>query len=335
MRCRDVFLVLLATVLVACTEGDLESVDASANGPDRAATTTTAEPTTTIAAPPSTLAPTTTTSQPAQSGVEGLEFDYLDPATFPDLVLVESGAEPRQVRSWMPPVGTRVAMTITLGSQSTQSGGGVDSITTSFTATIGATTEVVAITDEGFVARTVFDSSTVESSEPFTQGLLESAYAELIGVEVHQLTRPDGAIIAQAGVEALGEGLLGNGLGGIATPLPTQPIGIGAVWTTDQVIEVEGIRIGQTVTTRLVDIQGDVLTVEIDATSSLKPGGAEEPASISLSGTSTGTAVWDLAVGMPISASSRSVQDVESTNPDDPFSVRTVTTIEISTEPLD
>jgi hypothetical protein len=267
--------------------------------------------------------------------VEGLEFDYLDPDTFPDLVLVEAGAEPREVRSWMPPVGARAAVTTTLDSQSTQTGGGVDSITTSFTATIGATMEAVAITDEGFVMRTTFDSSTVDSSEAFTQGLLEAAYAELIGVEVHQLTRPDGAIIAQAGVEALGEGLLGNGLGGIATPLPTEPVGIGAVWKTDQVLEIEGIRIAQTVTTRLVDVQGDVLTIEIDATSALEPGDVEGLGGISLSGTSNGTAVWDLAIGVPLSASSRSTQDVESTNPDDPFSVLTITTIEIKAEPLD
>ena len=237
----------------------------------------------------------------------------------------------------MPPVGTVVSMTTTLSSESTQSAGGVDPASTDFTATIGATTDIVAITDEGFVARTVFDSATVSSSDPFTEGALESVYGELIGVEVHQLTRPDGAIIAQAGIDALGQGeVLGNGLGGIAVPLPTEPIGVGAVWTANQVLGVEGIQIVQAVTTRIVDIQGDLITVEIEATSAFDPDSDTTALGpITLQGSSTGTAVWDLSIGMPVSASSQSIQDVESTDPAAPFAVRTVTAIEISTQSVD
>jgi hypothetical protein len=225
-------------------------------------------------------------------------------------------------------------MTTVLSSESEQTGGGVDSISSDFTATIGATTEIVAVTDEGFVARSVFDSAMVSSSDAFAEGALESVYSGLIGKAVQQLTRPDGAIVAQAGIDELGQGdVLGNGLGGIATPLPAESIGIGAVWKADQVIDVEGIRINQTVTTRLVDIQGDRLFIEIEATSALDPsskGAGLE--SITLEGTSTGTAIWDLSIGMPVLASSESIQLVESSDPTAPFTVRTVTSIEITAE---
>jgi hypothetical protein len=312
---------------VACSEETVEPTLA-----DAPIVSTTIAPTTTT-----TTAPTTTTTEPAQEGIDGLDFEYLDPGTFPTLQLVDAGAEPREVRAWRPPVGTVVSMTTILSSESTQTGGGVESISSDFTATIGATTEIVAETEEGFVARTVFDSATVSSSDPTTESALESVYSQLIGVEVDQLTRPDGAIIAQAGVDALGQGdVLGNGLGGIAVPLPTEPIGIGAVWTADQIIGVEGIQIFQTVTTRLVDIQGDLLTIEIEATSAFDPDSDTEMLGpITLQGSSTGTAVWDLSIGMPLSASSQSIQDVESTDPSAPFSVRTITTIEITSVPLD
>ena len=324
----------LAVAVVACSDGAGETATAD---PSVVTTSTTAPSTT--AAPTTTLAPTTTTAPPAATdGAAGLpEFDYLDPATFPTVELVDPGSEPRAVRVWMPPVGTGVVMTTVLSSESEQTGGGVDSISSDFTATIGATTEIVGTTDDGFVVRTVFDSATVSSSDAFTEGALESVYSGLIGKAVQQLTRPDGAIVAQAGIDELGQGdVLGNGLGGIATPLPAEPIGIGAVWTADQVIDVEGIRINQTVTTRLVDIQGDQLFIEIEATSMLDP--SSEGAgleSITLEGTSTGTAIWDLSIGMPVMASSESIQIVESSDPTAPFTVRTVTAIEITAEPVE
>ena len=332
---RSTLLPLLLIAVVACSEGGVEPDEGVAAPTTMASTTTVEGPTTTAAAPTTTLAPTTTT-EAEQAGLD-FDFDYLDPATFPTLELVDAGSEPREVRSWMPPVGTVVSMTTTLSSESTQTGGGIDSITTDFTATIGATTEIVATTDEGFVARTVFDSADVSSSDAFTESALESVYGELIGVEVHQLTRPDGAIIAQAGIDALGQGdVLGNGLGGIAVPLPTEPIGIGAVWTADQVIGIEGIQIVQTVTTRIVDIDGDLLTIEIEATSTFDPDSDTNALGpVALQGSSTGTAVWDLSIGMPVSASSESIQDIESTDPATPFSVRTVTAIEISAQSLD
>ena len=336
MRSSRLALVLCLAILAACTQGTVESDEVADVTTTAASPATEVEATATTAAPPTTLAPTTTTL-PEQPGIEGLDFEYLDPTSFPAIELVDAGSEPREVRAWMPPVGTTVSMTTTLSSESTQTGGGLDSITTDFTATIGASTEIVATTDEGFVARTVFDSASVSSSDTFTERALESVYAELIGVEVHQLTRPDGAIIAQAGIDALGQGdVLGNGLGGIAVPLPTEPIGVGAVWTADQVIGVEGLQIVQTVTTRIVDIDGDLLTIEIEATSAFDPSSdTESLGPITLQGSSTGTAVWDLSIGVPVSAVSESIQDVESTDPDAPFSVRTITRIEISTEPAD
>jgi hypothetical protein len=323
---RSVLIALLVIAIGGCSEETVEPTLA-----DPPAATTTIAPTTTTATIP------TTTAAPAQEeGIDGVDFEYLDPGTFATIELADAGAEPREVRAWRPPVGTVVSMTTTLSSESTQSSGGA-SVSSDFTATIGATTEIVADTEEGFVARTVFDSATVSSSDPATETALQAVYSQLIGVVVDQLTRPDGAIIAQAGVEALGEGnVLGNGLGGIAVPLPTEPIGIGAVWTADQVIGVEGIQIFQTVTTRLVDIQGDLLTIEIEATSSFDPDSDTETLGpITLQGSSTGTAIWDLSIGMPVSASSQSIQDVESTDPSAPFSVRTITTIEITSVPLD
>jgi hypothetical protein len=331
---RGLFLVVLLVAAVACGEEAAEPTPTESSA--ATSTPTTAAPATTEA-PTTTPAPTTTTTSDAPSGIEGLDFEYLDPASFPTIELVDPGAEPLEIRSWTPPVGTVVAMTTTLSSGSTQTAGGADPTNSDFTATIDSTVEIVALTDEGFVARTVFDATDVSASDPLSQSALEAAYAALIGVEVYQLTRPDGAIIAQAGIEALGQGdALGNGLGGIAVPLPSEPIGIGAVWTADQIIGVEGIQIVQTVTTRIVDIQGDLLTIEIEATSAFDPDSDTAAlGSIELQGTSTGTAVWDLRIGMPISAVSESIQDVNSTDPVAPFSVRTITTIEITAELLD
>ncbi len=326
---RALFLVLLLVVVVACSEETGESTPMESS--PVTVTPTTVLPTTTEAST------ATTTTPDAPSGIEGLDFEYLDPASFATIELVDAGAEPLEVRSWAPPVGTVVAMTTTLGSESTQTAGGAEPTNTDFTATIDSTIEIVALTDEGFVSRTVFDSTEVSASDPLSQSALEAAYGALIGVEVYQLTRPDGAIIAQAGVEALGQGdALGNGLGGIAVPLPTEAIGIGAVWTAEQVIGVEGIQLVQTVTTRIIDIQGDVLTIEIEAMSAFDPDSdVAALGPIELQGTSTGTAVWGLSIGMPISAVSESIQDVNSTDPAAPFSVRTITTIEITAELLD
>ncbi len=324
MRSRRlaVLSIVLASV-VACAEdaGEVATPD-----PVIVTTATTASSTTTVA-PRTTTAPTSTT----EADDDMPRFEFLDPATFPIVELIEPGSEPRAVRTWMPRVGTVVAMTTMLSSESEQTGGGVDT-TSDFEVTIGATTEIVGTTDEGFVARTVFDSAAVSSSDALVEGALESAYAELIGKEVDQLTRPDGAIIAQAGIEELGQGdVLGNGLGGIATPLPAEPIGIGAVWSADQVIGIEGIRLIQLVTTRLVDIQGDQLIIEIEATATLDPD-SDTAGAFTLEGTSTGTATWDLSIGMPVSASSESIQVVEGTDTATPFTVRTVTTIEITAE---
>lgn len=325
---RSLLALLLLFVASACGEDATESTQATSTTAAPAATTT--EP------PTTTFASTTSTTESEEVGIAGLDFDYLDPETFPTLELVDAGSEPREVRSWAPPVGTVVVMTTTLSSASEQTAGGAEPMDADFTATIDATVEIVAETDEGFVAQTTFGPTSVSASDPLSQEALERAYAILPGVTVLQLTRPDGAIIAQSGIESLGGGnLLGNGLGGIATPLPTEPIGVGAVWRTYQVIVVEEIRLAQTVTTRLVAIEGDRLTVEIEASSAFDPDfDIEQLGSITLEGTSTGTAVWDLAIGMPVSASSESLQLVESTDPAAPFSVRTVTTIDIVSEPM-
>lgn len=322
---RTWLVLILAVAVLACSE---EAVDPTPADSSAVTTTTVASTTTTTESPTTTLAPTTT--EPEQV----FDFDYLDPTTFPTIEVVDHGLEPRQVRSWMPQVGTKIAMTTTLRSVSDQSGGGAEPVNADFTATIEAIVEIVGETDEGFVARTTFESTTVSASDPLSQRALERAYATLSGIEVHQLTRSDGAIIAQAGVDALGQGdVLGNGLGGIAVPLPTEPIGVGAVWTADQVIGVEGIQILQTVTTRIIEIQGDLLTIGIEATSGFDPDSdIEELGPLTLRGASTGTAIWDLSIGMPLSAFSESIQDVESTDPAAPFAVRTITTIEITSE---
>ncbi|MDH3251107.1 MAG: hypothetical protein OEQ47_19215 [Acidimicrobiia bacterium] len=323
---RTSLVLILVIAAFACSEEAVDPASVDSSG------VTTTVVSTTTAAPTTTIASTTTTA--GREGIEGLDFDYLDPVTFPTIELVDPGLDPREVRAWMPEVGMAVAMTTTLTSMSEQSGGGAEPVNADFTATIGATVEIVAETDEGYVARTTFESTTVSASDPLSQQALEQAYAILSGVEVHQLTRSDGAIIAQAGVDALGQGdVLGNGLGGIAVPLPTEPIGVGAVWTADQVIGVEGIQILQRVTTRIIDIQGDLLTIEIEATSAFDPDSdIERLGPFTLQGSSTGTAVWDLSIGMPVSAFSESVQDVESTDPVAPFAVRTITTIEITSE---
>ena len=296
MRRRALVLAVFALIASAC-DSDAVETDSSEAAVGAVETTTT-EPAATDAPTTTTVEPSTTTTG-SPDPLDGVDFQYSDPEMIPSVRVIDAGAEPRSVRVWSPQVGSTTAMTVVTTVAAEQEFAG-SVVTTDFSATI------------------------------------ETAYEALLGTEVFQITRPDGAIVAEAGLDDVTGGVFDSGLGGASSPLPLEPIGIGAIWEIDQIIDTEGVRIIQTVTTTLTDVIDSRLFVEVVGVVSLDP---ESPAlaglgAVTLEGSTTGSAVWDLELGMASVSTAESTQVVsDESNPDTSYVASTTTRIDIEARP--
>ncbi len=173
--------------------------------------------------------------------------------------------------------------------------------------------EVTDVVPEGYVITSTFGASRVRASDAATEESLDLVYSSLAGANTTQLTSPTGQVLAVAVNQQSGDfGDITTGLAGSVAPFPAEPIGIGARWKVVGQIATQGIVVVQTSTITLLDIEGSLLTVEIETVQELGPDGMEIPGveviDARLSSLSSGEAVWDLSQPIPGSASSEGAQ---------------------------
>jgi hypothetical protein len=310
---------LMAATVAACGGDDADDspdpTPATSSPTTSGAPDTTASPSTTAAPPTSTTSsPLPTTSAPPDTGGVGdIAWNYSDPATHPIVTVLDAGAEPRAVRMWTPAAGATFTLTTVTTTAIDQTIGGLNQ-TLEQTLEIPATIEILAITDEGWIASTTYGDPSIEIEDPAVRAAVEQEIAGIAGLTVHQITAPDGTIVATSGVDGLpGAEFAPTSLSGVAAPLPSEPIGPGAVWEVRGSLESAGFVFEQTTTLTLVDVIDAQLTIDVVIDQALDP---ESPGLVGIDSfifesDNSGQGVWDLSRGFPVSASSQGTQTLE------------------------
>lgn len=286
------------------------SSQATEEEPDTPTTSTTAaeHPTSTLASTTTTqTSETTTTTEPP------IEWDFSPSETPPVVTLLEPGGEPREVRVYSLTKGSLTQSSMRFGVSIVQLVGGISTIDVDTEVDLEMLIEVTDVVPEGYVITSTFGASRVSASDAATEESLDLVYSSLAGANTTQLTSPTGQVLAVAVNQQSGDfGDITTGLAGSVAPFPTEPIGIGARWEVVGQIATQGIVVVQTSTITLLDIEGSLLTVEIETVQELGPDGMEIPGvevtDATLSSLSSGEAVWDLSQPIPGSASSEGVQ---------------------------
>jgi len=298
---------LLLTLLLTASAC---SSQATEEEPETSTTTAPSEeqPTSTVATTTSTQVPaTTTTTEPP------IEWDFSPSETPPVVTLLEPGSEPREVRVYSMTKGSLTQTTMRFGLSIAQLVGGISTIDLDTEVDLEMLIEVTDVVPEGYVITSAFGASRVSASDAATEESLNLVYSSLAGTKTTQLTSPTGQVLAVAVDQQSGDfGDITAGLASSVAPFPVEPIGIGARWEVVGQIETQGIVVVQTSTITLLDIEGSLLTVEMETVQELGPDGMEIPGvevtDATLSSLSSGEAVWDLSQPIPGSASSEGVQ---------------------------
>ena len=232
----------------------------------------------------------------------------------PTVTLVDAGSEPRQVRAYDLAPGAFLEASMRLTTFIEQEIDGVVATSTTTTVDNAFTVEIIDVLDEGFIMVSTTGDFRVRSSDSFAVGALESVYADLVGQSIAQLFAPTREILAVeqlAGLDLVGD--LTTALAGAAPPLPTEAIGVGAVWTVRATVAALGITVESTSTYTLIDVDGPLLTVEVESMQQVDQEALDDlvglqDAEVTLNQSGFGEAVWDLTAAVPPSASATTVQ---------------------------
>ena len=254
--------------------------------------------------------PTTTTTMP------GFDWTFTPESRRPTVTLIDAGNEPREVRTYNLAVGMSVETSMRLATTIDQEIDGITATSASTTVDQAFRFDVTDVLPEGFVVVSTFGDFRVKASDRSTESALESVYDNLVGVSTTQLVAPTGEIVAVARNDEFEEfSEIANALAGAAPALPSDPIGVGALWTVVGTVEFQGVSVVQTSTFTLIAAEGPLLTVAIEVEQELGPGGLNIPgldeldADVALSSSGVGQAVWDLS--SPVQAVSSTLETVQ------------------------
>ncbi|TDC50839.1 hypothetical protein E1212_13910 [Jiangella ureilytica] len=230
----------------------------------------------------------------------------------PQVTVTDPGAEPRSVMELSPTAGDTVELDMRILSESTQTLDGEAQPPQQIPPMIfGLAVTVDEVTDEQISMSVVYDRAEFESDDPQLQATMES----MVGLTSTVTTNRSGVFIDgtidTTGVDpALGAaiGQMGAQLEQLAMPLPTDPVGVGAVWDVTTAIDSNGVVFCSTTTYRLTEFDGDAYAFETEVTQQAQPTTLEQgTATIEVlegTGTGSGTSSGSLSFPMAVSGSS-------------------------------
>lgn len=272
-----------------------------------------------------TTTPTAEASEESGSGEETAEAteepaEPVDEATAcgvdgaPQVTLTEPGAEPRAPMELAPTAGDSVALDMRMASQASQTIDGEAQPNQPIPAMLmGFEATVDEVTDDEIVMSFVYDKAEFESDDPAVSGALDS----MVGLTGTITTTRNGVFVDGAvdtsGLDpmlAQAVGQLDAQLEQLTLPLPTEPVGVGAAWTTTTAIDSNGVVFCAVATYRLTEFDGNAYALETELTQQAEPTTIEDSTGsievVEGSGTGSGTSTGSLSFPVAVTGSSTS-----------------------------
>lgn len=267
-----------------------------------------------------TTTPTAEASEEPEPTEEATDEPTADPADEesactdgpPQVTLTEPGAEPRAPMELSPTAGDSVALDMRMASEASQTVDGeaqpnqpIPAMLMGFEATIDE------VTDDEIAMSFVYDKAEFESDDPALAGALDS----MVGLTGTITTTRNGAFVDgsvdTSGLDpmlAQATGQLDAQLEQLTQPLPTEPVGVGAVWTTTTAIDSNGVVFCSVATYRLTEFDGDSYALETEVAQQAEPTTIEDQSAtievIEGSGSGSGTSAGSLTFPMAITGQS-------------------------------
>lgn len=294
---------LIALVLAACANSNIEATTSTEAHSGSGSTTT--------ILPSTTTPPTTTSLAPATSTTKSdpeIVWDYTDPDSWPVVTLLDPGSEPREVRAYDLVVGETKNQTVTMETRTERSfnGGEPEELVTRVTLEVSVS--VTERSAEDFTIETVFGPVSVVASDPATEQITQGMYSLLEGRRMHTLLAPNGHVIAVSTTDIPHDlSRFIDHFGVVSARWPSEAIGEGAVW--EEVATSETYEMAMVTTSRVsvVEIEGQLVSVKVDAAHAVGPDGlvitGVDPGDATLDQRGHGWTIWDLTT--PLSVESR------------------------------
>lgn len=179
-------------------------------------------------------------------------------ATPPVVTVEEAGADPKQALRFAPVAGTSEPMLMTLNMTMKMSAGGqkMPAVTSPPIITTGKT-EVTGVTADKITMVYKIESMTVQDKAGTNPAMVKTMRSMLEGLEPFEAhVEMDARGVMLGGYVDIPEGLpapmqqmmeqLQQSLAQIVVPLPSEPVGVGARWTSVGQVEQGGMKIQQT-----------------------------------------------------------------------------------------
>ena len=236
----------------------------------------------------------------------------------PQVTVTDPGAEPRTLMELSPTAGDTVALDMRMASEAAQTLDGVPQQGQQIPPMLmGMELTVDEVTDDEVTVSLVYDKAEFESDDVALQRALES----LVGVTGTVTTTRSGAFvdgsIDTSGLDpmmAQAIGQLDTQLEQLSMPLPAEPVGVGAVWTTTSEIDSSGVVFCNVATYRLTEFDGDAYTLETELEQQAEPTTIEDASGsievVDGSGSGTGTSRGSLAFPIAVDGSSTATTSI-------------------------
>lgn len=273
------------------------------------------EQTTTTAEAPE----TTTTSTAVVEETTAEEEDEIVEAS-PDIalddpvVLIDAGSEPRTELRFMLTAGTS-ELRMTQSQSISQTIDGLP-LAEGEVQTINSVTSVT-VTPNGdlFVVDSIIDSmAAAPDTDPAQAAILDAALSGSIGLTTQSIIDNRGLVDTASAdnvnSEAVGELL--DATSQTSSPLPAEPVGVGAVWETTQNIVLFGLDVEQITTSTITAIEGNTVSLSTETVQNVEPGSVGDVQGQQLivefwESTSTGTVTLDLTEVSPVTSTASTV----------------------------
>ena len=152
------------------------------------------------------------------------------------------------------------------------------------TITMSLTAEVRSVDDRGSAKVTATYEDPVVGPgafDPAQRQAIEDALARLDGASI-SITQSSRGEVIYADVDDLSTALGASGidpvsqLSSLAIPFPVEAVGVGAMWTADQLVHSGPLRLQQRTTYTVTGLDGDVVTISAELDQHLAPGSEDQ-----------------------------------------------------------
>lgn len=230
------------------------------------------------------------------------------------VVVLDAGAEPRTELRLVIAASCTEVMTVTTVQEISQTIGGQQMPETGPIGNVmEMATSATPVGDNYEVRAEVISAVSTPDTPPQLAASIDAELNAIVGLTSYA-TLTDRAVQVPGSSRVEGAGALGpmasaiESLNQAQSPLPEEPVGVGARWETTSVLELEGLLITTIATSELVSMDGTILelrvtgTQEVDPDSRMRTQGLTGEVTL-WDVTSSGTTVLDLATINPISMS--------------------------------